>query len=257
MDQARHRKAKETHAQETLNVADLARFRQAAYRVFSAMLLYPDEERLRTVVTVAGELGDQADSLATFSFFIQWRELLDVLQGLAGTKPAAVEEQYVHVFTATPTYDPCFPYESAYAESGGSRGWTAVELEREYAAAGLSLAPSSKEAPDHAAVELEFVAYLCDQEASAWEAQRLNEGIKALKQQAAFLEQHLGRWFPTLAQRVAGKDPKGVYATVTRVAETFIAHDRALVEALVNRFESAADRVAGSVSKAPAQGTGR
>ena len=123
MDQRGDGKTRNSHGQETVDVADLARFRQAAYRLFSTMLLYPDEERLRTVVAVAGELRNQADSLATFSFFIQWRELLDVLQGLAGTKPAAVEEQYVHVFMANPRYDPCFPYESAYAESGGSRGW--------------------------------------------------------------------------------------------------------------------------------------
>ncbi|MFQ5990008.1 MAG: molecular chaperone [Candidatus Methylomirabilales bacterium] len=238
MEQAGYQKVTNDDGQETLDVADLARFRQAAYRLFSTMLLYPDEKRLKTVTTVAGELEKQADFLATFSFFIQWKELLDVLQNLGGLKSATVQEQYVQIFMVNPEYAPCLPYESAYAEEGSNPGWTAVMLEREYAAAGLSLAASLREAPDHAAVEFEFMAFLCNQEASAWEATRLNEGVTALKRQTTFLEQHLSRWLPALAKRVSGKDPSGLYATVTRAAEAFIAHDRGLVEALVERFES-------------------
>ncbi len=241
MDRTGRRKAKDSHGQGALELADLARFRQAAYRIFSTMLLYPDEERLRTVTTVAGELGNQTDFLTTFSFFIQWRELLDVLQDLAGVQPASIEEQYVYVFIANPDYAPCLPYESAYAEARDAPVWTAVEVEREYAAAGLALASSLREAPDHAAVELEFVSFLCNQEASAWEARRLDEGIDALKRQSAFLEGHLGRWFPVFARRVAEKDSSKIYATVTRAAEAFISHDRGLVEALVDRFESRAE----------------
>ncbi|MFQ5657386.1 MAG: molecular chaperone [Candidatus Methylomirabilales bacterium] len=239
MDETRQGNAKE--GQEHLEVADLARFRQAAYRLFSMMLLYPGEERLGTVATVAGELAAEADFLATFSFFIQWKELLDVLQGLGGLKPATVQERYVQIFLVNPDYAPCLPYESAYAEARDAPAWTAVELEREYAAAGLALAPSLREAPDHAAVELEFMSFLCSQEASAWEARHLDKGIDALKRQSAFLEQHLSQWFPTLARRVSEKDDSQIYATVTRAAEAFISHDRGLVEALVGRFESRAE----------------
>jgi len=257
MDRTGRRKAKDSHGQGALELADLARFRQAAYRFFSTTLLYPDAERLRTVTTVAGELGNQTDFLATFSFFIQWRDLLERLRGLAGVRPASVEEQYVYVFIANPDYAPCLPYESAYVDSAAAPGWTAVEVERKYAAAGLSLAPSLHEVPDHAAVELEFMAFLCDQESSAWKAQRLKEGIKALKQQATFLEQHLGRWFPAFARRVAAKDNGEIYAPLARTAEAFISHDRGLVEALVDGFESRVDtHPRDSVSKAPAQGTG-
>lgn len=241
MHRTGHRKAKGSYGQETLEVADLARFRQAAYRLFSTMLLYPEEERLKTVVAVAGELADEADFLATFSFFIQWKELLDVLRGLQGVNATAIQEQYVQIFMVNPDYAPCLPYESAYAEEGGDPGWTAVELERAYAAAGLSISPSLKEAPDHAAVELEFMSFLCSQEASAWEARHLDEGIEALKRQSAFLEGHLGRWFPVFVRRVAEKDSNKIYAAVTKAAEAFISHDRGLVEALVDRFESRAE----------------
>ncbi|MFQ5882204.1 MAG: molecular chaperone [Candidatus Methylomirabilales bacterium] len=259
MDQTDHRKAKDSHGQGALELADLARFRQVAYRLFSTMLLYPDEERLKTVSAVAGELGDQGDFLVTFPFFIQWSKLLDTLQRLTDMKPARVQEEYVDVFLFNPDYSPNLPYESAYLGSGAAAtGWTAVGLEREYAAAGLSISPALKEPPDHAAVELEFMAFLCDQEACAWQGRRLVDGIKSLKHQAAFLERHLSRWFPTFARGVAGRESSQVYAVVTGTAQSFIIHDRDLLEALLKRFGSGADpQPADSVSKTPTQGRGR
>ncbi len=235
MDQTGDRKARRSGDEEALELADLARFRQAAYRLFSMTLLYPDEERLRTVATVAGELAHEADVLATFSFFIEWRVLLDILQGLATLEPATVQEQYVRVFMANPDYAPCLPYESVYVEVGGSPGWTAVEVERAYAA-GLALASSLREAPDHAAVELEFLAFLCKREASAWDARDLAEGMEALKRQATFLEEHLSRWFPVFARRIAEQHSSELYAAVTRAAQAFMTHDRDLVKVLVQGF---------------------
>lgn len=259
MGRSSHRKAKGTHKQGSLHLADLARFRQAAYRLFSTMLLYPDEERLKTVAAVAGELREYADTLAAFSFFLEWRELLDTLRGLADLKPERVQEEYVHVFIANPDYTPCLPYESAYLGSrGATTGWTAVELERKYAAAGLSLSPTLKEAPDHAAVELEFMSLLCDQEACAWEGRRLADGIEALKRQVAFLEQHLSRWFPAFARGITRRDSSEIYAAATRTAEAFISHDRDLLQALVKRFGSRGDsEPLDPVSKTPAPGTER
>lgn len=254
-----HGHRRRTWGEEGLGLEDLARFRQTAYRLFSTMLLYPDEERLKTVAAVAGELREHADSLATFPFFIQWTKLLDTLRGLADLEPARVQEEYVHLFMVNRDSASCLPYESSYVASGGAAiGWTAVELERKYAAAGLSISSSLNEPPDHAAVELEFMSFLCDQEARAWEGRSLNDGVEALRRQATFLEQHLSRWFPAFAQRVISKNSSDIYAAVTRGAETFINHDRDLLQALVERLGSRAKgEPFDSVSEAPAQGTGR
>ncbi|MFQ5849568.1 MAG: molecular chaperone [Candidatus Binatia bacterium] len=241
MDRRDHRKGRRTSGQEVLDLADLARFRQAAYRIFSTMLFYPGAERLSTAAAIARELRDQGDFLATFSFFIQWRELLDTLRDLDDLRPLRLQEEYVEVFMVNPDYPPCLPYESSYVESGtGVTGWTAVKLEREYRAAGLVLSDTLEEPPDHAAVELEFMSFLCNQEACAWDARRLAESIEVLERQADFLKQHLSRWFPVFARGVAGKNSSEIYAVVTRAAQTFIGHDRDLLEALIERFGSRA-----------------
>ncbi|MFQ5933719.1 MAG: molecular chaperone [Dehalococcoidia bacterium] len=255
MDRRGQRKARNTGGEEGLDLADVAQFRQAAYRLFSMLLLYPDAERLRSVAAVARKLKGHDDFLATFPFFIQWKYLLDTLRSLADLQPARVQEEYITLFIANPEYSPCLPYESAYIESGGATGWTAVRIEQEYAAAGFSISSSLNEVPDHVAVELEFMSLLCDQEASAWERKRLNNGVDGLKRQAAFLEGHLNRWFPALAGAVARRRSSGIYAAVTRAVQSFVAHDSDLLKALGERFELSADaRLADLTSKTPQQG---
>ena len=211
-----HRKTRESTSKKDLDLADLARFRQAAYRLFSTVLLYPDEERLRIVTGVADELIEQDEFPATFPFFIQWREFLDKFRSLADLDAAKVEEEYVSLFLASSDYSPCLPYESAYVESGSASGWAAVKLDRVYAAAGLSISSSFSEAPDHVAVELEFMSFLCDQEARAWEGRCLTEGINAIKRQDEFLDQHLTRWFPAFARGVIRQNGSEIYTAVAR-----------------------------------------
>jgi TorA maturation chaperone TorD len=149
-----------------------------------------------------------------------------------------VQDEYVEVFMLSREYAPCLPYESAYLPSPGAPGWTAIAVEQEYAAAALGLSPALQEAPDHAAVELEFMALLCDREARAWEADQSADAVQILKRQAAFLDEHLGRWFPRFAAAVTRGGESDFYAAVTETAQAFLSHDRDLARALVERFRS-------------------
>lgn len=130
-------------------------------------------------------------------------------------------------------------------------GWVATLVEREYAAAGLSLSPSLKDLPDHAAVELEFMAYLCAQEASAWERESLTEGIRALELQVSFLERHLVRWLPLWATGVEALAGEGIYSQVAATAGAFVGQDGDLLKVLLQRLR----RLSGAVPE-PAAGEG-
>lgn len=221
------------------HLAVVAQLRQAAYRLFSTLLLYPDEERLAALATAAGELQDQSEFWAAFPFFGQWSRLLSSLQGLEEWETAKVQQQYVRLFMINPGGLPCLPYESYYVEpEGQATGWIAVQVEREYAAAGLVLAPSLKELPDHAAVELEFMAFLCHREACAWGTEVMKEGIYSLERQAAFLDRHLLQWFPEWARQVMRVDGDGIYTVVAEAAGSFVSCDRDLVSILLDRFQA-------------------
>ncbi len=132
---------------------------------------------------------------------------------------------------------PCLPYESVYVDPGRqAAGWIVALLEREYAAAGLALAPSLKDLPDHVAVELEFMAFLCAQEADAWNREAVREGIQALERQAAFLDKHLARWLPEWARQVARANGEGIYPVVTETVRAFTSHDQDLISTLSDRL---------------------
>ena len=219
-------------------LAEVTRLRQAAYRLLGALFLYPDEVRLAKWGAMAEALTRESASLAAFPFFHPWQRLLTALQELAAGELGQLQETYVSLFMLHRDGALCLPYESFYRDPHGQAvGWVAAQLEREYAAAGLTLAPSLHDLPDHVAVELEFMAFLCDREAQAWEGEALTEGLQALREQRAFLKAHLGRWFPAFARQVMAADPLGLYAVAAEAAHAFVHHDRDWVTLLVQRVE--------------------
>lgn len=225
-------------------LAELARLRQAAYRVLGTVLLYPHAELIAILAPVAKQLLVESRPFREFAFWGAWERLLGSLQAWDGADQARLEAAYVSTFMVASDGAPCFPYESAYLPREAT-GWVLAELDREYAQyarVSLSVAPSLKEPPDHAAVELEFMSVLCGEEAQAWRRKNLDEGVKRLDREASFLDQHLSRWFPELARRVAERDGGAFYPLATDAARTFIAHDLELVTALLGRFRAVAGR---------------
>ncbi len=218
-----------------MHLEDLAGWRQMAYRLLSSMLLYPDEGRLKTIATVAAELHKQNQTVVKFAFYSPWQRLLTSLVNLPDHP--TLEEEYIRVFMHSSEGAPCLPYESVSVDPGGqSAGWILAVLEQEYAAAGLALSPSQKELPDHVAVELEFMAFLCGREADAWNRQIVRDAVEALQRQQVFLERHLARWFPGWVRQVAIADSEGVYSIVAEAAWAIISHDRDLIGSLLDKF---------------------
>jgi len=163
------------------------------------------------------------------------------LDGLADGDTAEVEEEYLRLFLVNPEGALCLPYESFYLDPHQqAAGWIAAQLDREYAAAGLTLSPALNELPDHAAVELEFMAFLCDWEAEAWE-EAWEERLQILEGQRAFLGRHLGRWFAAFARQVTVAAPEGLYAVAAAATDAFIHHDPDLLALFLERLQEAQD----------------
>ncbi|GMR09280.1 MAG: hypothetical protein BMS9Abin28_0098 [Anaerolineae bacterium] len=199
------------------------RQRQLAYRLLGSLCLYPNHERIGTLRAAAEEMQQDHHWWSDSAFADSWRPLWETLSQLQESPSIAIEEEYTRLFLAN-AFAP--PYESFYLDQQGHvRGVIAVQLEREYASAGLAPSPSLKEPTDHIAVELEFMSYLCDLEAQALESEDLDTANEVSQRQSRFLSTHLGRWVPAFARQVQKGEAGRLYGKVANAIDAFVRLD--------------------------------
>ena len=104
------------------------------------------------------------------------------------------------------------------------------ELIRFYNYFGLGLAQG--QLPDHITVELEFMHYLTYKEA---EAQENGAGLDSYQRaQKDFLDRHLGKWVPTLRQKLAKCQPLPFFDGLVAWTEEFLERDRQYLKSVLS-----------------------
>jgi TorA maturation chaperone TorD/Fe-S-cluster-containing hydrogenase component 2 len=149
-----------------------------------------------------------------------------------------LEAEYARLFIG-PGRPVAHPYESVYRE-GRVMGNCTLAVRASYAAEGL--APEGHSLPDHVAVELEFMAHLARREAEAWEQDDEEGALICLRQQEAFLSEHLGRWLPRFCQRVLTGEAHPFYTSLAQRTRQHVAQDIAQVRAWLRAAEPADER---------------
>lgn len=92
-----------------------------------------------------------------------------------------------------------------------------------FAAFGLELAPDAAERIDHISIELEFMSVLAAKEAHAIEHRFGDDTIGLLRDaQKQFLREHLGRWSPAFARRLARMADGTALGALARLLGEFI-----------------------------------
>ncbi|MBI2874268.1 MAG: molecular chaperone TorD family protein [Firmicutes bacterium] len=254
-------------------MSELACFEGAACRLFAASLRYPDQERIEALVEAAGDLLQEAESLAAFAFYPAWNQALQALQSLAGAGHEIAAKEYVNLFLV-PGSSLCPPYASHYLDySGPGGGLISAMIERVYVVSGLVLSPTLGDLPDHVSVELEFVSHLCRREVEAWQRDDSPEAALAfLEQRFQFLDRHMNLWLPRFARAVLaaampgtklresnpvvhpehvrmpelgtdlrllqGTGTDGFYAVLAESAATFLHHERDLLKLRLKLFKA-------------------
>lgn len=197
-------------------------------------MLNPSGERFRKLVPVAAELRRQ-EPFHGFVVHARWDGFLASLEQVDASDLEALKNDYAGLFRVASLDGPTIPpFESVFASfDGADRGEITARLSLEYSAAGLSLSPEEAAEPDDITVELEFMAYLCLQEAQAWESGRESQARRHLHRECTFLEEHLGWWVPELARGIRTFVPDSFYEAVTGTVAAFVGHDRELARALM------------------------
>jgi TorA maturation chaperone TorD len=205
--------------------AQVAELRWMVYRVLADLFLYPEEDRLASLVAAAPELRSRSEPFRGLPFSAGWDGLLASLEALDDDGAERLRDGYTTLFLAGGRGRSCAACESAYSPRGGvDAGMVAAEVERAYASVGLVTVP--RERPDHLAVELEFMSFLCAQEARA-------DGLAGLwrGRQRSFLSEHLLRWLPRFVRALRATTRERFYPKAAEVALAFAAHDPELIDA--------------------------
>lgn len=199
---------------------EVVMFRKVAYRLFTYLFIYPEEDNYEIILKGARELLDVEYIWNEFSFADSFKELLEAFNELPEEIPESMLNEFNRLFWVKPVAP---PYESYYLVSDGNlRGNTAADLEGVYRIAGLSVSTRQNELPDHIAVELEFMSFLCGKEAESMNTRNEQETAAVQEEQRIFLGQHLGIWFPQFAKQVKRNSKDPLYTQVIDSAFHFL-----------------------------------
>ncbi len=116
------------------------------------------------------------------------------------------------------------PYGSVYLEGTSAvMGRSTVDVLARYKVEGVAV--RLKEAPDHIAIELEFMFFLISKEIEGLRDSDLGSAEAYQKKQKDFLEVHLGKWIPQFTEKVETLAQTQFYKDLARSTRDFVLGD--------------------------------
>ncbi|MEE8470837.1 MAG: molecular chaperone TorD family protein [Dehalococcoidia bacterium] len=219
------------------DLGELAQKRTQVYRILSAAFAAPaDEVLLNTVrLWVTGEEEQAAEQSLTermrggLGKIRAWFE--EEQHESLENQLAALSPEFVRLFRGVRRgLSPPPPYESVYVDSGFVHGPSTDQVKREYQQ--FNLTGHDGEPPDHLALELDFMRFLCEKEAEAWQNDQLPRDL--LEAEQRFLDEHLARWVPAFCANIRESCRTGFYSGVADVTEDWICCDQETVTGLTH-----------------------
>jgi TorA maturation chaperone TorD len=119
------------------------------------------------------------------------------------------------------------PYGSVYLESGRQvMGDSTMDAKKRYQEAGLGISNNLKEAPDHIAIELEFIYYLIFREIEAFAELDEASVLTLWTTQKSFLSDHIGAWVTPFYEAVEEQSKLDFYKKLVHVTKLFVLKDK-------------------------------
>jgi len=139
-------------------------------------------------------------------------------------------KEYLRLFVG-PGHVKCPPYESIYRqdrpllEKGLVMGPSTADVRRRYAEAELVLAKNFNDLPDHIAVEMEFMHFLCAEELRALEEGNCQEATRRREMQQEFLREHLEPWVDRFAECILRSTSSSFHKSAANLLKTFVKNE--------------------------------
>ena len=193
---------------ENRNYESTAAARCGSYAIFSDLTASPHDVES---VLARGETSYATDGLP---YSLDVRPLLDELRSMDMDQ---LKFEYSSIFEVGNEGPPVPIREDLQL---GQPAGLREDIVRFYDFFGYGLDEKFAWAPDHLSVELEFMHYLCYQEASG-----VGDRLSFQLGQADFSERHLMNWVPQLAANVKDLQPDSFYCRVVEGLSEFLATD--------------------------------
>ncbi|MCX8193594.1 MAG: molecular chaperone TorD family protein [Nitrososphaeria archaeon] len=127
---------------------------------------------------------------------------------------------------------PTHPSESVY-KTGLLMQEPVDEVLQAYWSAGVDVVKEFKEPADHAAIELQFISYLCRKTSEALQKTDKENVLKYLKAQKDFLEKHILQWIPKLAIDIQEAADTDFYRGFGKILGKYVQYDKEIIDVLL------------------------
>lgn len=205
-----------------------AQMRQALYKLCSTLFLYPSEDIIISLKTYAEELKTNSSIWKQYFFADKLMHLIEQVLTINPSDRKPIVDEYNRLFFIKPAVS---PYETSYpSKSSQSQPLIAAELSGIYSQAGLEVSPELNDFPDHIAIELEFMSFLCSNEIEASREKDLKKLSASRKDQIGFLSKHLALWYPEFARRsIEESNPELIYRSLVESTFGFIHNELSIL----------------------------
>lgn len=223
----------------------VAQVRGEVYKLLALCFYEPTRELANDIVhgSLASALRNLLQSLEAGG----WEEGIAAIAGCRDQPEgldeerlySSLKEEYTRLFIG-PGHVSVPPYESVHRqdvselERGLVMGRSTVDARRQYAEAGLQLSTDFTDLPDHIAVEMEFMCFLCAKEAEAWQAGDGEAAVRYQTTQRTFLGEHLAKWVPAFCQAVIQAAQAEFYRGLARLTQAHIDGECARMDMLIS-----------------------
>lgn len=185
---------------------------QLFWLLADCMLKGPQAESWRLIK--AGITDDDTSGAADDA----WSNLVEAAKALdaAAWQSLAVEHTRLFAGLKAGSGAPPPPFESAW-RAGFEAGSALAQVNWAYAEAGFADIDIDAGPQDHLGVELKFMAILALKETEAWQQGDSDGANSRIRQQQAFLDQHLLAWVPRWADALAQHTQEKIYWALARM----------------------------------------
>lgn len=152
------------------------------------------------------------------------REMASFINAIQGQPEEQVEQDLAVDWTrlfrgVSPSYGPPPPYEGVYIEGAASPSDVLQAIMQTYHKFSVDVDKKAANRPDYIGIELDFLRYLNESEADAWQEGDEEKAFDFQGAQRAFLSRHLGRWVEKFCDRAMEEAKTGFYRSFIRLTK--------------------------------------